>query len=102
MQMNWQCLSLKQRSTLQILPAKGVLEFGNSQDIQFLTDLQKSFRGIRVIGPELILGRLFEEVGYHQIKEQLFRHLVITRLVYPGRKLKTVEYLWQYKGCCNR
>lgn len=80
------------------ITGQGVLEFGNSQDIQFLTDLQKSFRRIRVIGPELILGRLFEEVGYHQIKEQLFRHLVITRLVYPGSKLKTVEYLWQYKG----
>jgi transposase len=80
------------------ISGQGVLEFNHDQDSQFLTDLQKGFRRIRVIGPELILGRLFEEVGYYQIKEQLFRHLVITRLVYPGSKLKTVEYLWQYKG----
>ena len=28
----------------------------------------------------------------------MFRHLVITRLVYPVSKLKTVDYLYRYKG----
>ena len=39
---------------------------------------------IEVIGPELVYGRVFDFIGYSSIKEKLFRHLVITRLVYPG------------------
>src|SRR3990172_9501117 len=42
--------------------------------------------------------KIFNEVGYNQIPQLLFRHLVITRLVYPGSKLKTVDYLLRYKG----
>ena len=53
---------------------------------------------IRVIGPELIFGTLFDRIGFNQIKDDLFRHLVITRLAYPTSKLKTVDYLYRYKG----
>jgi transposase len=53
---------------------------------------------IRVIGPELILGSLFDSIGFKRIKDKLFRHLVITRLVYPGSKLKTIDYLKRYRG----
>jgi len=53
---------------------------------------------IEVIGPELVYGRVFDFIGYSSIKEKLFRHLVITRLVYPGSKLKTIEYLQRYQN----
>lgn len=62
----------------------------------FLENLANS--RIQVIGPELILGVLFDKVGFNQIPDKLFRHLVITRLVYPGSKLKTVDYLRRYKN----
>jgi len=42
---------------------------------------------IRVVGPEMVFGKLYERIGLNVIKEELFRHLVITRLVYPGIKL---------------
>ena len=61
------------------------------------------FNGINkfeLLGPELILGRLFDQIGYNAIKEELFRYLVITRLVYPVSKLKTIDYLFKYKGIC--
>jgi len=51
-----------------------------------------------LIGPELVLGKLFDEIGFNAITEGLFRHLVITRLVYPVSKLKTTDYLFKYKG----
>jgi len=51
-----------------------------------------------LIGPELVLGKLFDEIGFNAITEDLFRHLVITRLVYPVSKLKTTDYLFKYKG----
>lgn len=53
---------------------------------------------IRVIGPELIFGALFDRIGFNIVPGDLFRHLVITRLVYPGSKLKTIDYLQRYKG----
>lgn len=61
----------------------------------FLRNLKNS--QVRVVGPELILGKLFDRIGFNKIDNQLLRDLVITRLVYPVSKLKTVEYLKKYK-----
>jgi hypothetical protein len=52
---------------------------------------------ISVVGPEVIFGKLFDRVGYSVIGG-LFRPLVLSRLVAPGSKLKTVDYLWRYNG----
>jgi transposase len=48
-------------------------------------------------GPELVLGKVFDSIGFNKIPEPLFKDLVITRLVYPVSKLKTVNYLELYK-----
>ncbi len=53
---------------------------------------------IRLMGPELLLGKLFDEIGFKAIKSKLFRSLVITRLVYPVSKLKTTDYWFKYNG----
>jgi len=53
---------------------------------------------IQIIGPELILGRIFNRIGFNQIPEPLFRDLVISRITHPGSKLKVVEYLRENKG----
>lgn len=53
---------------------------------------------IRTVGPELIFGTLFDRLGFNAIEEELFRHIVIARLAYPTSKLKTVDYLYRYKG----
>ena len=53
---------------------------------------------IRTVGPELIFGRLFDEIGFGAIPEPLFRDIVVARLVYPVSKLKTVDYLYRYQG----
>ncbi len=61
----------------------------------FIEDLSNS--QISVEGPEVIFGRLFDYVGYGEIGG-LFRPLVLSRLVAPVSKLKTVDYLWHYNG----
>jgi len=53
---------------------------------------------VRTVGPELIFGTLFDRLGFNAIEEALFRHIVIARLAYPTSKLKTVDYLYRYKG----
>ena len=54
---------------------------------------------IRLVGPELIYGTLFDRIGYNRVKtanNDLFRALVVTRLYHPGSKLKTAEYMERF------
>ena len=83
---------------LPTLTRQSQIDFTFPEDEIFLKQLRESLRRVFVIGPELLLGKIFDEIGYNQIQGPLFRHLVITRLVYPGSKLKTVDYLLHYKG----
>jgi len=53
---------------------------------------------IKVVGPELIFGELYDSIGYGTIQNDMFRHLVISRLFSPGSKLKTIDYLERYQG----
>ena len=53
---------------------------------------------ISTVGPELVFGRIYDHIGFGRIKEELFRHLVISRLAFPLSKLKTTEYLYRYQG----
>ncbi len=53
---------------------------------------------IRTVGPEIIFGRIYDHIGYHEVQADLFRHLVIARIAYPLSKLKTVDYLYRYQG----
>lgn len=63
---------------------------------RFLDEL--SNEQIRVIGPELVFGTLFDRLGFGSIPEPLFRHIVIARLAHPVSKVKTVDYLYRYQG----
>lgn len=54
--------------------------------------------GVRTVGPELVFGKIYDYIGFGAIKEDLFRHLVISRLAFPLSKLKTIEYLYRYQG----
>lgn len=51
---------------------------------------------VRVHGPELVYGSLYDQIGYNAIKDEMFRHLVVCRLFSPGSKLKTIDYLNRY------
>src|SRR4030067_517762 len=51
---------------------------------------------VQMIGPELMLGKLIDQIGFNKIPDDLFRHLVISRLVFHLSKLKTSEYLMRY------
>jgi transposase len=73
-----------------------VLQFENEQEA--IDRYFNSLQSFSLIGPELLLGHIFDQIGFNQIKDDLFRDLVITRLIYPVSKLKTVDYLFKYKN----
>jgi transposase len=62
----------------------------------FLSTLNNT--NVSVIGPELIFGKIYDKIGFNAINEDLFRHLVISRLTFPLSKLKTIDYLYRYQG----
>lgn len=72
------------------------LALGYGQDQRFFRDLSQGLQQIQMVGPELILGKLFDEIGFNQVPDRIFRHLVLSRLVFPLSKLKTTEYLLRY------
>ena len=46
----------------------------------------------------LVASSTKSEIGFGAIPERLFRDIVVARLVYPASKLKTVDYLYRYRG----
>jgi transposase len=55
----------------------------------FISGIQE----ISIIGTELLLGRLFNQIGFNSIQDELFRYLVFARICFPVSKLKTTEFL---------
>jgi hypothetical protein len=53
---------------------------------------------IQSVGPELILGAIFDKIGFNAVSDELFKEIVLSRLIYPTSKLKTAEYVLQHYG----
>ena len=90
-----------------VLVAKQEIERLNAQSTLFISEsdtvIEQVFdalgnASIRTVGPEIIFGKIYDSIGFNEIKEEFFRHLVIARLVFPLSKLKTIEYLYRFQG----
>jgi len=51
---------------------------------------------IRVCGVEMLLGKIFDEIGFNKIPSPLFKPLVLGRIENPVSKLKTTDYWSKY------
>lgn len=74
------------------------LNFSVADDELYFKTIYDNIQKVQLLGPEVVLGKIFNQIGFDVIEDELFRHLVITRLVYPVSKLKTIDYLQKYKG----
>jgi hypothetical protein len=72
------------------------LPFESNDELEYVHTFINSIDTLSLIGPELLLGKLFNEIGFNQIKDVLFKYLVITRLVYPVSNTKVKLYLVQF------
>lgn len=86
------------KQEIEALTGQQKINYDQQKDEDFFEQIFTSIEEYNLVGPELVLGKLFDEIGFNQIPDELFRHLVITRLVYPVSKLKTTDYLFKYKG----
>ncbi|MEM9549518.1 MAG: IS1634 family transposase [Bacteroidota bacterium] len=65
---------------------------------QWFATVFSSIEKIEWVGPELILGKLFDEIGFDTVPEPLFRHLVLSRIIDPSSKLKTARAIERFYG----
>ncbi len=91
-------LELRAYELMSSLMRQKQIDFTYDEDSIFVQQLQQGLKQFRVVGPDLVLGKLFEDIGFGKIEDSLFKELIITRLICPGSKLKTINYLKQYKG----
>lgn len=73
-------------------------DFVLADDERYVQSIYENIEQVHLLGPEIVLGKLFDQIGFNIIEDELFRHLVIARLIYPVSKLKTIDYLQKYKG----
>lgn len=71
------------------------IDFTNHREI--FEQALSSITSHRLVGIKYVLGKIFDEIGFGQIQDELFRDLVLYRLVYPKSKLKTTEFLYRYE-----
>lgn len=76
---------------------KGQLEFDLTEEVNLTLKVLDNIKQVTIAGCELLLGGIFDQVGFNQIKDPLFRKLVIARLCFPASKLKTTELLSKYE-----
>lgn len=92
-----QRLEHKARQWIDLQERGPKLPFAYGQDIaidSFMSTLCNT--QVKVHGPELVYGSLYDQMGYGAIGDEMFRHLVVCRLFNPGSKLKTIDYLMRY------
>lgn len=75
----------------------GQFEFDFTNERQQTSQFLDNIDQISVSGSGLLLGKLFDDIGFNKIDDELlFKILVISRLCYPVSKLKTTDYLLRY------
>lgn len=79
-----------------IIKATGVQEFDFNDYEQIYSQVLTSITSHKLVGIDLVLGKIFDDIGFNRIEDELFKDLVIYRLVYPKSKLKTTEYLYRF------
>lgn len=79
-----------------------IASFGGQQTLDFSDEsslLKSVFQRISShteIGTELLLGKIFDSIGFLAVDDAIFRQLVLSRLTNPASKLKTSDYLGKY------
>ena len=90
--------------SLLIKAKQYITEWTHSQELDFTDyrtqtkEVLDNIQSMKLVGIRLVLGKIFDEIGFSIIQDELFKDLVLYRLAYPASKLKTTEYLFRYEG----
>jgi len=88
---------LKKKAQDWINNYKGNQEFDFTNSNEQIEQFFQSINQLHQVGFDLLLGKLFDEIGFNKIEDDIFKQLVLCRIAYPKSKLKTTEYLSRFK-----
>lgn len=89
-------VALERKAEQWIKSQKGLFELDFHDETSLFNKVLSHIISHKLVGVELVLGKIFDDIGFNHIDDELFRDLVLYRLVYPKSKLKTTEYLYRY------
>lgn len=55
-----------------------------------------NIEAVLINGTQLLLGRIYDSIGFNAVADDILRHLVIARISQPASKLATTAYLKSY------
>lgn len=90
--------ALSDKASRWLKSNSGLVELDFENEVLQVNQLLTNITSHKLVGINLVLGRIFDEIGFDKIQDELFKDLVLYRLVYPKSKLKTTEYLYRYAG----
>jgi len=86
-------IQVKELSILPKLDIYGEEREAKSKERETVETILSNIDNILINGTDLILNRVFDCIGFNEVKDDIFRKLVLSRLSYPASKAATVEYL---------
>ena len=90
-------LSLLEKQAKQWINSQtGKVEIDFDNESAIFRNMLEHITALKLSGIDLVLGKIFDEIGFGKIEDELFKDLVLYRLVYPKSKLKTTEYLSRF------
>lgn len=75
----------------------GLAELDFSSREKQIHEVLDNIEVLKRIGYDLLLGPIFNDIGFNKIKDSFFKELVMARVAFPKSKLKTTQYLYRYK-----
>ena len=75
----------------------GQQEIDFSDEKRVTENILDNIERITIQGTSLLLGKIFDNIGFNIISEDIFKQLVLARLCFPASKLKTTDLLSKYQ-----
>jgi len=96
--------SSREISEIDVLINKGkkwIQHYNGQQVIDFsspdyIDNILNNIKEINIAGISLLLGKIYDEIGFNKIDSDILKHLSIVKISHPASKLKTTEYLRRY------
>lgn len=91
------CLEAKARQWIDEYSGQLALDFDeNAQALQEVKNTIARIERTLHDMPQVILGHIYDSIGFGAIGDSILRHLVIARVCHPQSKVATVAYLKSY------
>jgi len=97
--------TLREEELLMVIAKNKIVNLTKTQSLfiehddlvidSFVDNLHNS--QLQIVGPQIVFGDIYNRIGLNQIEDiEFFKDLVICRLIYPGSKLKSIQYFQRH------